>query len=254
MTTSDPLTVLAASTDRLAAVVDSLDADTLRRPAYPSEWTIAQVLSHLGSGAVLAQARLEAALTGRSLDPTESQRVWDTWDAKSPDDQAADALRADSTLLRRLEAVTGAERSTFRTSLGPMELDFDTFVGLRLNEHVLHTWDIVVALQPESTLPADAAAAVIDNLELVAGFAGRPTGTLATITVGTTEPRRRFRIDLHADRVAVTAQAQAGSGDITMPAEAFIRLVYGRLDPAHTPTIDGDPTHLEELRRAFPGI
>lgn len=42
--------------------------------------------------------------------------------------------------------------------------------------------------------------------------------------------------------------------DITMPAEAFIRLVYGRLDPAHTPPSDGDTAHLDELRRAFPGI
>lgn len=75
MTTSDPLTGLAASTDRLAAVVNALSSDTLRRPAYPSEWTIAQVLSHLGSGAVLARARVDAALSGRAVEPTESQRV-----------------------------------------------------------------------------------------------------------------------------------------------------------------------------------
>ena len=38
-----------------------------------------------------------------------------------------------------------------------------------------------------------------------------------------------------------------------MPAEAFIRLVYGRLDPAHTPAVDGDAALLDQLRATFPG-
>jgi hypothetical protein len=42
--------------------------------------------------------------------------------------------------------------------------------------------------------------------------------------------------------------------DLELPSEAFIRLVYGRLDPAHTPEVSGRPTVLEELRRAFPGF
>ena len=32
---------------------DHLDDDALVRPAYPSEWSIADVLSHIGSGAVI---------------------------------------------------------------------------------------------------------------------------------------------------------------------------------------------------------
>jgi hypothetical protein len=41
--------------------------------------------------------------------------------------------------------------------------------------------------------------------------------------------------------------------DLEIPAESFVRLVYGRLDPSHTPSVVGDH-HLDELRRNFPGF
>jgi hypothetical protein len=42
---------------------------------------------------------------------------------------------------------------------------------------------------------------------------------------------------------------------LTMTAEAFVRLVYGRLDPEHTPeSVDASGTDLDDLRRAFPGL
>ncbi len=47
-----------------------------------------------------------------------------------------------------------------------------------------------------------------------------------------------------------------GAPDTTrlhLPAEALIRLVYGRLDPEHTPAIEGD-ADLDALRRTFPGF
>ena len=44
-----------------------------------------------------------------------------------------------------------------------------------------------------------------------------------------------------------------GESDLEMPAEAFVRLLYGRLDPAHTPPIAGDPALLERLRATYPG-
>ena len=45
------------------------------------------------------------------------------------------------------------------------------------------------------------------------------------------------------------------AADLTLPAEAFLRLVYGRLDPAHTPSsVTGDTGRLADLRKAFPGF
>ena len=42
-----------------------------------------------------------------------------------------------------------------------------------------------------------------------------------------------------------------GQVDLELPAEAFVRLVGGRLDPKHTPFGLDNPL-LEELRQAFP--
>jgi hypothetical protein len=36
-----------------------MSEEELTTGAYPSEWTVAQVLSHLGSGAVITQRRLD---------------------------------------------------------------------------------------------------------------------------------------------------------------------------------------------------
>jgi hypothetical protein len=40
-----------------------------------------------------------------------------------------------------------------------------------------------------------------------------------------------------------------------MPAEALLRLSYGRLDAAHTPAdVEADPADLDRLRAVFPGF
>ena len=90
------LAVLAGSVDRLATLVKELTPEQLRQQAYPSEWTVADVLSHLGSGATITRERLDA-----EADP-EVQAIWDAWNAKDPDEKAADALEADSALMARL--------------------------------------------------------------------------------------------------------------------------------------------------------
>jgi hypothetical protein len=44
-------------------------------------------------------------------------------------------------------------------------------------------------------------------------------------------------------------------GEVRIPAEAMLRLAYGRLDPAHTPAaVEADPAVLDRLRTVFPGF
>jgi hypothetical protein len=135
--------------------------------------------------------------------------------------------------------------------MGPMQLGFTEFVGMRLNEHAFHTWDIEVAHDAEATLPPHVAALVVDNLDLVARLTAKPTGETTTITVATTAPERGFTINLTPDTVTLRTDSIAAA-DLQLPAEASARLVYGRLDAAHTPSgVHG--AALEALRRVFPG-
>jgi uncharacterized protein (TIGR03083 family) len=246
------LNALRTSVERLRATATALDDAQLVGASYCREWTIADVLSHIGSGAVIMRRGLQDALDGTQTPGDFAPGVWDEWNAKSPRAKTDDALATDAALLEALEAVSGEERAALTFSVGPMTLDFPTFVGMRLNEHVLHTWDVEVALQGTAVLPADAVPLVVDNLGLIARFTARPIGTTRSIAVRTTDPSRDVTVTLSADAVDYDPSG-SGDPDLVLPAEALCRLVYGRLDPDHTPAYTGDEQALDALRQVFPG-
>jgi uncharacterized protein (TIGR03083 family) len=220
---ADRRQLLGESIDRLRRVVEGRDPG---EPSYCDDWTVAQVLSHLGSGAVIGMARLE----GGEVDP---EPVWAEWNAKSPEAMVADGLAADAAFLARLEAPV-----TEPIRLGPMELGVDEFVGFRVNEHVVHTWDVEVTGDPTAALQPSAVPGLLDFLPTMAPWAGKPVGPPRDVVVTTAFPDR---ISLGDEQVTITdTDAPA---DLTLPAEALVRLVYGRLDDAP-----------DELRRAFPGV
>jgi uncharacterized protein (TIGR03083 family) len=247
------LEALRASVARLRQIVEPLDDAQLEVQAYPTDWQIAGVLSHIGSGAVIMKRRVTDGIAGEPLPDDFAPTVWDEWNAKSPRQQADDALAADQALADVFGAVGEQERSSFSTSFGPLTVGFDDLMGLRLNEHTLHTWDIEVALDPEATLHPEQTALVIDNLALLARFTAKPTGSLRTIAIRTTDPARDYIVELTADAVTFSPEPSEGQRRLVLPAESLIRLVYGRLDRDHTPGFEGDAESLEQLRRVFPG-
>lgn len=248
------LDALRSSVDRLHGLAAPLTEQQLTSGSYPTEWTVAHVLSHLGSAAVITQRRLGDALAGQDTPDDFAPSVWDTWNAKSPVAQRDDALAADAALLASLQCVPVGDRDRFRSAMGPMTLDFAQFVGMRLNEHAFHTWDIEVVENPEATLPEQVAALVVDNLELIACFTAKPTGETRTIGVATTAPARSFSIDLTPDHGVFTPASFETAPDLELPSEAFARLVYGRLDTAHAPVeVNDGSSMLETLRQVFPG-
>lgn len=247
------IAALHSSIERLRELPASLSEAELKDQAYPSEWTIADVLSHIGSGAVIFRRRLEDGIAGKETPEDFAPSVWDEWNAKSPEQQRDDALAADAALIDALSSVTTSQREAFSVPFGPLTLDFQTFVALRLNEHAFHTWDIEVIGDEAAGLHPQAAELVVDNLELIAKWAAKPTGDTRTLTVATTNPERWFSIALTPDAVTFSPTSPSKSADVRLPAEAFARLVYGRLDAAHTPA-DVEGADLELLRRVFPGL
>jgi uncharacterized protein (TIGR03083 family) len=249
---TEQLEALEGSVSHLARLVEGLRPGQLAAPAYPAKWTIADVLSHLGSAAVIIQRRLEDVIAGEETPPDFAQPIWDEWNAKPAETKAADFLVADRAFLDRLVSVNDDERARFKFSVGPMTLDFAGFVGIRLNEHVLHSWDVEVALDRRAALPAEPTRLVVDNLQMIARFTAKPVGTPGGVTVVTTEPRRGFMITIGPDAVSLEPGEPVDEPDLEIPAEAFIRLLYGRLDPDHTPPTRG-PADLDQLRKVFPG-
>jgi len=246
------IAALRNSHDRLLAVAGPLDLAELEQMSYDTEWTIAQVLSHLGSQAEIFDLIMDAGLTGQEPPGRDAfPPIWDVWNAKDPQAQARDALAADETALRRFESLDAGQRASLRLRAFGMELDLAGVSRMRLGEHAVHTWDVAVALDPDATVAPDAVALLIDTIgPLVAR--SKPDGKQRRLHVVTSDPERHFILQT-GDAVSLTEGDGSGLPELRLPAEAFLRLVYGRLDPAHTP-VAAESAEVAELRTLFPGF
>ncbi len=90
------------------------------------------------------------------------------------------------------------------------------------------------------------------GLELIARFTGKTLDVERPVSVRTTDPRRDFALTLRPEAVSLNASGPKSHPDPELSAEAFIRLIYGRLDPEHTPALEGRDL-LAILRRVFSG-
>ena len=70
---------LRSSQDRLASVITPLQPMDLERQSYDPGWSIAQVLSHMGSQAELFMVWVNAAVEG--TDPPGQESMKPAWDA-----------------------------------------------------------------------------------------------------------------------------------------------------------------------------
>ena len=254
-TSPDPwIGALRHSHDRLQALVEPLDLASLEQRSYASEWSIAQVLSHLGSGADIFALFLEAGLAGQ--DPPGRDAfvpVWNAWNAKDPQAQATDGLRADEAVVERFESLDPDQRKQ-RLQVFGMDVDLVGLARMRVSEHAVHTWDVAVALDSSATVAPEAVGLLVDMVGQLAARSAKPDGKQRRIRVSTTDPERHFVLET-GEAVSLTElDGEEGLPELRLPAEAFVRLVYGRLGPHHTPPVEADGVDLDELRQLFPGF
>ena len=223
----DPQLVLHAlrtSQQRLAGLITGLDPAELERPSYDEGWSVADVLSHLGSQAEIFTQFVDAGLAGTEPPSNDSfGPIWDAWNAKSPEAKAVDSLAADAVFVERWEAFSGEQLAGFSSSIFGMEVDAAGLLGMRLGEHALHSWDVAVAIDPDATLLPEATELIVDSLESLVARVGR---------------------------------AEADPVTVAVSASALIRLVYGRLDDRHlgAPPATANGIGLDRVRALFPGI
>ena len=250
------LAALRRSHDRMTALVGGLTDEQAMLRSYADEWSLAQVASHLGSQAEIFGLFLTAGLTGADVpDGDTFVPIWDRWNALAPRSQVADSVSANEHFVARLEHLEPEQQDAFALTLFGSDVDIAGLTGLRLGEHALHTWDIAVALDPAATVAPDAVELLIDTLPQRAAAAGTPVPGGRPVEVVTSDPLRTYRLTLDpavtlTARDAVTPDAPVAR----FPAEAFLRLVAGRLDSEHTPLGVDAADRLDELRQAFPGF
>lgn len=254
------ISALRSGHDDLADLVAGLSADDLALTSGATQWDLSQVLSHLGSGAVIGLAALDASQAG---DPNPgndfNKSVWARWDAMSAQERADGFIENNSALTERYEALDAATREGLRVDLGflPQPVDVATAAGFRLSELALHSWDARVTFDPGATVRPEAYPLLLDSVGMRLGWIGHAEaldGRTATLHVTTADPSRDFGLTI-ADGVRLGAVPDAADGTLSLPAEAWLRLVSGRLRSEHTPPsveVTG-PVSLDTLRAVFPG-
>ena len=207
---ADPLDALRKSSEHLREIVERLDAWQLDQPAYPAQWNIAEVLSHLASARSLPATPTVLAHRHRHARPKFRSRSGTNGMRRPPSPGQRSGSAADRKFTNSLASVTDDDRRRFSFEMGPIKEDFAGFTALRLNEHAVHTWDIEVALDPTATLLADATDFVIDRLQLIVGFTGKASGE-RRLSIRTDGPRRDFTVSSVRTRTARTDGAKPGT-------------------------------------------
>lgn len=246
--------------DSLMSLVRGLDATDLERASYATEWTIAQVLSHLGSGAEINLSNLRATLLGTEPIPRDKYpELWGRWDNLSPSEQAAEFERWHGALVASFEDA-GTRLTDLMISTAMGTLSGPTVLGMRFREVTIHAWDVAVAVDDGAVIRGTAAGILADQTpEMMGRVADQSVAAaldLEAVSIAGFDPDRSFVLSLK-DAATLRSGADAfGTPVLRLPTEAFVRLVYGRLDDNHVNgTVVQKPDGLlNRLRTVFTGF
>jgi uncharacterized protein (TIGR03083 family) len=248
--------------ERTAVLVAELDDEALAQQSYASEWTIQKVLSHMGSGAeIFARIFDAAAGRGEAPGPSDFPEYWAEWDAKSPRETAIAWRESTAALVAQVEGYDDDTLATASLELFGRERGIAQLAGMRLSEDTLHGWDIAVALDDDAELDPAGVKWVVDHLDEMVGYVGKAVTPLRA-AVHTVAPDLALHLEVGEHvTLRLLEEEDAGAEDVAqgarldLPAAAFVRLVYGRMDPAHTPEgVQAEGVDLDTLRATFPGF
>jgi len=241
-------------------LVSPMSDEQLAGSTGASEWDISQVLSHLGSGAEISRNALQMALEGKPTPGLEfNKTIWARYDNASRRERLEWFLAANEALTQSYESLSEETRARLRIDLGflPAPVDVAAAASFRLNELALHSWDVRVGFDKAATVAPEATPHLLGRVAMLAGYLGKPdalNGKTAVIGVTTTDPAKDFGLHLGEKVSVVVGAPRQADGTLALPAEAWVRLITGRLKHEYTPagiTTTGT-ADLDLLRRVFP--
>ncbi|MFI5613215.1 maleylpyruvate isomerase N-terminal domain-containing protein [Amycolatopsis sp. NPDC051903] len=241
------LNALNGSSARLSAIVADLPEDALRAESYATGWTVAQVLSHLGSAAEICSALVERGLAGDRTPPSadDTRPVWARWDAMSAEEQRSSWYEADR---RHRDLLASAGETTVIPYFAGL-LSVTEYAGYRLSEQSLHAWDIEVQTNPSATIPESNL--LWERLDLVVTrfHNAEVKARLAPMRIGLPDAALVIDGEVHLEPADVTSPDAEIAGD----RDAVLRLFYGRNRDADGLKVAG-AAQLDDLRALFPGF
>ena len=253
-----------AEYDRLLGYLESLEPEGWTEQSAARDWRVYRVVSHIGSQPRIIAGVLEAGLRG-AAPMTDEQRkaIWAHWDSLGPKEILPEFRRSNDDYFTLTDSLTDDELSRtipWFTGSSPVA----TVLAGRLNEQVLHAWDVAWARDKQATLSPEAVPELLElNLtptrmgglakpERAEQLAGK------TIQFRLSQPKGVATLRVRPDGVEAT-RSPVNAPDLTaeLPTEAFVRLLWGRYDvPARLRSGQlkiSQPELAELLQALFPG-
>lgn len=250
---------LRESNAHLAEFLGTPDGVDVASATYCPGWSVAHLLRHFGSGAEIGLLNLRGALSADEPPPRSLYgEIIAAWASKPEERLAQEALARNDLYVDTLDALDDDSLDALRVRLRGRDLDVAAFVGRRLFEHALHTWDIEVMRNPLAVLTPEAATLLVDrviaNLDMLSGGRGTVSPPVR-VGVSIEDSGKAFILEAGPEAVNLEA-AGLELASLRSSAEAFVRLLSGRLDVNHTPAslIASPDEVLEQLRGIFAGV
>jgi uncharacterized protein (TIGR03083 family) len=255
--------VIRAQLGAIGEELRALDAAGWDAPSWCEGWAIKDVSAHMAESNDRFYRIVSAALEGAPVpDFTAAERA---------ERQAAVKGQGSAEIVRQLQArgnatfdlLEGASvEALARTVTVPAgRLTLLEVAPQRLNECTLHSWDIRYARDRDTTLDEAAVPFLLDRVIAAAprfGGRGAAGASGATYHIQLGGPSADAVTLAVADGVVTATRGASDRADVTlrMPAEAFIRLVWGRLDlvgaiDAGTVEVEGSRDQAHDLGRLF---
>lgn len=253
-----------AEYEGLVAYLEALPPEGWTEQSAASEWQVYQVVSHIGSQPAIHAGMIRAGLRGEPPMTHEDRlAIWGRFDAMSPE-EVFPAFRANNDAFVGLvdsfsEAELGAEMPWLS---GPAPVA--SVLAGRLNEQVLHGWDIKYTRDRSVKLTAATAPDLLDlNLtpDRLAGLVKvdrAPQLAGKTIQFLLSDPRVAVTLTL-GETGAAASFGKADAADLTaeLSCEGMVRLLWGRYDVAAGLQAGklqlSDPSQASALQALLPG-
>ena len=250
--------------DRLLGYLAALEPEGWEEQSACAEWPVRQVVSHIGSQPLIHGAMLEANLRGAEPMTDEQRRaIWDRFDSLGPDELLRELRQGNEEYFRLIASLTDEQLgATISGFAGPAPVA--TYLAGRLNELVIHAWDIVWARDMAATLASDAVPDLVGLNLTPTRLAGlvKPDRSERlvdkTVEFHLRDPEGFVTLRLARDNVeALEAEADDPDLRAELAAEVFVRLLWGRYDVAAGvlggQLILSQPALAQPLQALFPG-
>ena len=268
--------IIRRMAERLDSFLSSLTRDNWSLPSRCDLWKVADVVAHLAGGAERQRESMELGRQGRAEPPADfSPPEVVTISANNSQRDIALRQRLGGSLLNAF-VENHARLHKLLTEFGPAEWEIPCwharrgaipardYLDLRLQELVIHDWDIRASLEPGASLDPAGARALLPVAQIWLAMTFRPGAKLETPATF------RFAITGHpSDSHDVTSDGEifeigaqgAGPADVTITCdgESYLLFAYGRLGASAEAAagridIEGNDRLLRSFEQWFKGL